>query len=164
MPGVSAVEGKQIIDNLREVSQITSQETSKLVDAIAHLTIDSDDTDRSIARMSLDHNLVKATSEDTIQKLKQELGVEREKRVAAETEAASLSKEMETLKGEFEEFRDRVENGMGGSPDTQNAIVKVLCMAAVIALLTDLCAAPGRDYMPPRRPGQQSPLSLGHEA
>ncbi|KAI6779803.1 uncharacterized protein J7T54_003727 [Emericellopsis cladophorae] len=126
MPGVSAVEGRQIIDQLREVSQVTSQETSKLVGAIAHLTIDSDDTDRSIARMSLDHNLVKATSEDTIQKLKQELVSEKDKRTAVENVAREVSQDMEMLKGEFEEFRVRVMRGLGGSPDTQNDIVKHL--------------------------------------
>ncbi|KAJ6787397.1 hypothetical protein PWT90_09810 [Aphanocladium album] len=76
MPGVSSAESSEIVLQLQEIGQIISRETSALVDAVMNLTLDQEDTDKAVARMSIEANIAKARIEDqsnTIQKLQVQL-------------------------------------------------------------------------------------------
>ncbi|UKZ54796.1 hypothetical protein TrVGV298_008609 [Trichoderma virens] len=76
MPGVSAKESAEIIQSLIEVGQVISQETSALVEAVMNLHLDQEDTDKAIARMSIEANLAKARTDDqsqTINSLREDL-------------------------------------------------------------------------------------------
>lgn len=79
MPGVSSAESSEIVLQLQEVGQIISQETSALVDALMNLQLDQEDTDKAVARMSIEANIAKARIDDqgdTILKLQAQLGDE----------------------------------------------------------------------------------------
>lgn len=72
MPGISSAESSEIVLQLQEIGQIISRETSALVDAVMNLTLDQEDTDKAVARMSIEANIAKARIDDqcnTIQTL-----------------------------------------------------------------------------------------------
>ncbi|TQV94167.1 hypothetical protein IF1G_07046 [Cordyceps javanica] len=76
MPGVSSAESSEIVTQLQEVGQTISRETSDLVNAVMNLTLDQEDTDKAVARMSIEANIAKARIDDqcnTIQKLEAQL-------------------------------------------------------------------------------------------
>lgn len=118
MPGVTANESSDIASQLQEVGQVISTETSQLVDALIHLTLDHEDTDRAIARMGLEASLTKATIEDQAQRvrdLEAALGEEKMKTEEAEgnwravmSEAHELRGLVKALRGEGEDPRDEV--------------------------------------------------------
>lgn len=64
MPGVSSTESSDMVQQLQEVGQTISQETSALVDAVMNLTLDQEDTDKAVARMSIEANITKARIEE----------------------------------------------------------------------------------------------------
>ncbi|KAG6079540.1 hypothetical protein E4U16_007548 [Claviceps sp. LM84 group G4] len=118
IPGVTANESGDIATQLQEVGQVISTETSQLVDALIHLTLDHEDTDRAIARMGLEASLTKATLEDQSQRvrdLEAALGEEKMKREEAEgnlravmSESCELRELVKALRGEGEDPRDGV--------------------------------------------------------
>ncbi|KAG5940053.1 hypothetical protein E4U59_002709 [Claviceps monticola] len=118
MPGVTANESGDIASQLQEVGQVISTETSQLVDALIHLTLDHEDTDRAIARMGLEASLTKATIEDQAQRVRDveaALGEEKMKREEAEgnlravmSESHELRGLVKALRGEGEDPRDEV--------------------------------------------------------
>ena len=110
MPGVSANESNEIISQLQEVGRIISQETSQLVDALMHVTLDSEDTDKAIARMSIEANLAKAQNEDqtqAINNLRDELAKEKEKREQAEGEVRKVMNDLQELTKEFKSWKEK---------------------------------------------------------
>lgn len=134
MPGVSSKESSEIITQLQEVGQIVSTETSQLVDALMNLTLDQEDTDKAIARMSIEANLAKAEADDqahNLSNLRVELANEKSKRQEAEAEVAKvmeelqkLSNELKSLKSLKEKSNDGSSDGSRSSPD-HDAMVKV---------------------------------------
>ena len=131
MPGVSASESDEIASSLKEVAQLVSQETSQLVDAIMHLTLDGEETDKAIARMSIEASLAKAAFEDKTQQIRDlegKLEEEREAREKAENEVKKMMEELQGLSAEFKDFR---ENSLGnsGSPDSQKEEVIKVCFS-----------------------------------
>ncbi|KAG5949382.1 hypothetical protein E4U60_005573 [Claviceps pazoutovae] len=118
MPGVTANESGDIAGQLQEVGQVISTETSQLVDALIHLTLDHEDTDRAIARMGLEASLTKATIEDQAQRVRDveaALGEEKMKREEAEgnlravmSESHELRGLVKVLRGEGEDPRDEI--------------------------------------------------------
>lgn len=129
MPGVSAKESNEIVSQLQEVGQIVSQEVSQLVDALMNLQLDQEDTDKAIARMSIEANLAKAEVEDRTQclsVLKGELADEKEKRRAAEAEVAKVVEDLQKITQEFRWFKEKGERGDGDkSSPSRSEIVKV---------------------------------------
>ncbi|RSM09924.1 hypothetical protein CDV31_007441 [Fusarium ambrosium] len=118
MPGVSSKESNEIVSQLQEVGQIVSTETSQLVDALMNLTLDAEDTDKAIARMSIEANLAKAEADDqnhTISNLRVELANEKGKRQEAEAEVAKVMEELQNLTREFKSFKEKE----GGSEDSK---------------------------------------------
>ncbi|KPM44977.1 hypothetical protein AK830_g1535 [Neonectria ditissima] len=110
MPGVSSKESNEIITQLQEVGQIISQETSQLVDALMNLTLDQEETDKAIARMSIEGNLNKASADDqaqTISNLRVELSSERDKRKDAEAEVAKVMDDLQSLTRDFKLFKEK---------------------------------------------------------
>lgn len=109
MPGVSSKESDEIIAQLREVGQIISSETSQLVDALMNLTIDQEETDKAMARMSIEANLAKASNEDqthTLSNLRVELANEKGKRQEAEAEFAKVVDDLQNLTREFKSLKE----------------------------------------------------------
>ncbi|ATY65119.1 hypothetical protein CCM_01657 [Cordyceps militaris CM01] len=81
MPGVSSAESTEIVLQLQEVGQTISRETSDLVNAVMNLTLDQEDTDKAVARMSIEANIAKARIDEqcnTIQTLEAQLKDERD--------------------------------------------------------------------------------------
>lgn len=110
MPGVSAAESSEIVQQLQEVGQVISQETSALVDALMNLTLDQEDTDKAVARMSIEANIAKAKIDDqsnTIQKLNEQVEEEKEKRTQAEEGVKSAMEELHSITEEFKAWKDK---------------------------------------------------------
>ncbi|KAM0358280.1 hypothetical protein HYE67_003378 [Fusarium culmorum] len=132
MPGVSSKESNEIITQLQEVGQIVSTETSQLVDALMNLTLDQEDTDKAIARMSIEANLSKAEADDqahTLCILRADLANEKSKRQEAEAEVAKVMEELQKLSGEIKSLKlknsDAGSDGSKSSPD-RDVVVKQL--------------------------------------
>ncbi|KAG5812910.1 hypothetical protein H9Q74_007077 [Fusarium xylarioides] len=124
MPGVSSKESNEIITKLQEVGQIISSETSQLVDALMNLTLDQEDTDKAIARMSIEANLAKAEADDqshNLGNLRTELADEKSKRQEAEAEAAKLKSYLEKHMDELKSLKAKVRNG-GSEGNISNAV------------------------------------------
>ncbi|KAF5669378.1 chromosome segregation smc [Fusarium denticulatum] len=124
MPGVSSKESNEIITKLQEVGQIISSETSQLVDALMNLTLDQEDTDKAIARMSIEANLAKAEADDqshNLGNLRTELADEKGKRQEAEAEAAKLKSHLEKHMDELKSLKAKVRDG--GSEGTISSAV-----------------------------------------
>ena len=96
MPGVSAGESSQIFAQLQEIGQIVSHETGKLVEALANLLLDQQDTSRAIARMGIETGLVKAQNDDQSQMIRDL----RAEVASAKREGEAAISELETLKGQ----------------------------------------------------------------
>ncbi|KAF4470006.1 chromosome segregation smc [Fusarium albosuccineum] len=114
MPGISSKESSELAEQLQEVGQIISTETSQLVDALMNLTLDQEDTDKAIARMSIEANLAKAEADDqtnTISNLRVELANEKGKRQEAEAEVAKVMKDLQNLTREFKSLKDKENDG-----------------------------------------------------
>ena len=125
MPGVSANESNEIISQLQEVGRIISQETSQLVDALMNLQLDQEDTDKAVARMSLEANLSKAGYEDQTQamnNMREQLDKETEKRMLAEAEVAKVMENLQTLSQEYKAWKEneRIAGNASGS-DASNS-------------------------------------------
>lgn len=116
MPGISAAESSEIIVQLQEVGQIISKETSTLVEALSNLTLDGQETDSAIARMSIEANLAKAETDDqaqTIANLREELNTEKVKKDQAEAEVKKMLEEFEDITNEFGALRKQAKRRMG---------------------------------------------------
>ncbi|KAF4982365.1 hypothetical protein FZEAL_1999 [Fusarium zealandicum] len=110
MPGVSSKESNEIVSQLQEVGQIVSTETSQLVDALMNLVLDQEDTDKAIARMSIEANLTKAEADDqthTISNLRVELSNEKGKRQETEAEVAKVMEDLQQLTREFKSLKNK---------------------------------------------------------
>ncbi|KAM0427006.1 hypothetical protein ACHAPT_007904 [Fusarium lateritium] len=121
MPGVSSKESNEIVSQLQEVGQIISTETSQLVDALMNLTLDQEDTDKAIARMSIEANLAKAEADDqnhTIGNLRVELSNEKGKRQEAEAEVAKVMEDLQSLTREFKSFKEKEGAGSDDAKST----------------------------------------------
>ncbi|KAF5024240.1 hypothetical protein F66182_3697 [Fusarium sp. NRRL 66182] len=123
MPGVSSKESNEIVAQLQEVGQIVSTETSQLVDALMNVTLDQEDTDKAIARMSIEANLAKAEADDqahTLSNLRAELANEKSKRQEAEAEVAKVVEDLQSLSREFKAFKERERDHDGSSDGSES--------------------------------------------
>lgn len=112
MPGVAANESNEIIQRLIEVGQVISQETSALVEAVMNLHLDQEDTDKAIARMSIEANLAKAHADDQAQRinsLEEEVRLEKKKREDAEGNLKSIMDGIADIATEFKQLRDKTD-------------------------------------------------------
>ncbi|KAH6610273.1 chromosome segregation smc-like [Trichoderma cornu-damae] len=112
MPGVSANESAEIIQSLIEVGQVISRETSALVEAVMNLHLDQEDTDKAIARMSIEANLAKANADDQAQKissLQEELALEKDKRELSESGFKNMMETIADITTEFKQLRDKAD-------------------------------------------------------
>lgn len=128
MPGVSSHEANELVARLQEVGQIVNQETTQLVDALMNLTLDQEDTDKAIARMSIEANLTGAKTDDqaqTISSLRAELMAERGKREQVEAETNKVLESLEGFKAEFKAFKDNVEKQKRDAAVEPDNLVKV---------------------------------------
>ncbi|KAH6891181.1 hypothetical protein B0T10DRAFT_595339 [Thelonectria olida] len=129
MPGVSAKESNEIISQLQEVGQIISQEVSQLVDALMNLQLDQEDTDRAIARMSIEANLAKAEVEDRTQNLsllKVELSEEKDKRKSAEAEVSKVVENLQKITQEFKWHKEKENRDKEEKSPSRSEIIKSL--------------------------------------
>ncbi|GFP54057.1 hypothetical protein TASIC1_0003043500 [Trichoderma asperellum] len=112
MPGVAANESNEIIQRLIEVGQVISQETSALVEAVMNLHLDQEDTDKAIARMSIEANLAKAHTDDQAQRinsLEEEVRLEKKKREDAEGNLKNIMGGIVDITTEFKQLRDKAD-------------------------------------------------------
>ncbi|PHH75779.1 hypothetical protein CDD80_2062 [Ophiocordyceps camponoti-rufipedis] len=104
MPGVSGQDANELVSSLQEVGQMINQETTQLVDALMNLTLDQEESEQAMARMSIDANLAQAKNQDqaqTIIKLRTEAKVEQDKREEAEVGVRTALEKVEALEGEL---------------------------------------------------------------
>ncbi|KAL5094321.1 hypothetical protein Trisim1_006910 [Trichoderma cf. simile WF8] len=123
MPGVSAKESAEIIQSLIEVGQVISQETSALVEAVMNLHLDQEDTDKAIARMSIEANLAKARTDDqsqTINSLREELKAEKEKREQAESTLKNMMEGIVDIAAELKQLRDKADKQKSDSSNNSS--------------------------------------------
>lgn len=112
MPGVAANESNEIIQRLIEVGQVISQETSALVEAVMNLHLDQEDTDKAIARMSIEANLAKAHADDQAQRinsLEEEVQQEKKRREDIEESLKNTIGGIADITTEFKQLRDKAE-------------------------------------------------------
>ncbi|UKZ59160.1 uncharacterized protein TrAtP1_000476 [Trichoderma atroviride] len=112
MPGVAANESNEIIQRLIEVGQVISQETSALVEAVMNLHLDQEDTDKAIARMSIEANLAKAHADDQAQRinsLEEELRQEKKRREDTEENLKNMIGGIADITTEFKQLRDKAD-------------------------------------------------------
>ncbi|PNP47727.1 hypothetical protein TGAMA5MH_01551 [Trichoderma gamsii] len=112
MPGVAANESNEIIQRLIEVGQVISQETSALVEAVMNLHLDQEDTDKAIARMSIEANLAKAHADDQAQRinsLEEELRQEKKRREDTEENLKNIMGGIADITTEFKQLRDKAD-------------------------------------------------------
>ncbi|KAG8420020.1 hypothetical protein J3459_011458 [Metarhizium acridum] len=130
MPGVSSSESGEIVGQLQEVGQVISQETSQLVDALMNLTLDQEDTDKAVARLSLDGTILKAEMDDkaqTIRDLRAELDAEKKKREQAELDVKKVMGDLQRLREDFKRLQEKATRKDGGADaDVRDDIVKSL--------------------------------------
>lgn len=139
MPGVSANESNEIIVQLQEIGQIISQETSQLVDALMNLTLDQEDTDRSITRMSLDASLAQGEIEKQAQSsrdLQAEVDAERKKNEQAEHDFRNLTEEFKTLRDTTDKKNsESSDDGVISRNDTIRARTLPSCCVSALKLI-----------------------------
>ncbi|KAM0465198.1 hypothetical protein ACHAPV_002194 [Trichoderma viride] len=112
MPGVAANESNEIIQRLIEVGQVISQETSALVEAVMNLHLDQEDTDKAIARMSIEANLAKAHADDQAQRissLEEEVRQEKKRREDTEENLKNIIGGIADITTEFKQLRDKAD-------------------------------------------------------
>ncbi|KAK1245239.1 hypothetical protein MKX08_004868 [Trichoderma sp. CBMAI-0020] len=112
MPGVAANESNEIIQRLIEVGQVISQETSALVEAVMNFHLDQEDTDKAIARMSIEANLAKAHADDQAQRinsLEEELRQEKKRREDTEESLKNIIGGIADITTEFKQLRDKAD-------------------------------------------------------
>ncbi|KFG80597.1 hypothetical protein MANI_017569 [Metarhizium anisopliae] len=130
MPGVSSSESGEIVGQLQEVGQVISQETSQLVDALMNVTLDQEDTDKAVARLSLDATILNAEMDDkaqTIRDLRAELDAERKKREQAELDVKKVMADLQRLREEFKKLQEKAtRKEEGADADVRDDIVKSL--------------------------------------
>lgn len=108
MPGVSSNESKEIGDQLQQIGQIVSRDTVRLVEEHAKTTLDYQDTEKAIARLSLQSNLAKADAEKRVAKfdrLYTDYVNEREKREQYESDIQIITKYLQSLSNELRGFQ-----------------------------------------------------------
>lgn len=129
MPGVSANESGEIVAQLQEVGQIISQETSQLVDALMNLTLDQEETDKALSRMSLEATLIKAETDDkaqAIRDLRAEVDAEKKKREQAEHDVKEVMSDLHGLTEDFKKVKERAaRKDEDADADTRDDMVKV---------------------------------------
>ncbi|KAJ6441910.1 activator 1 subunit 3 [Purpureocillium lavendulum] len=106
-PGVANDDCVALTQQLREIGMMVRQETAQLVDAVVTLSLDQEDTDKAIARISIAANLAGAKTDDqahTINQLtaavaseKEKLAAEKTKREQAEAGAKKTAVVLEEL-------------------------------------------------------------------
>ncbi|TWU78762.1 hypothetical protein ED733_006786 [Metarhizium rileyi] len=130
MPGVSANESGEIVAQLQEVGQIISQETSQLVDALMNLTLDQEETDKALSRMSLEATLIKAETDDkaqAIRDLRAEVDAEKKKREQAEHDVKEVMSDLHGLTEDFKKVKERAaRKDEDADADTRDDMVKGL--------------------------------------
>lgn len=131
---MSAKESAEIIQSLIEVGQVISQETSALVEAVMNLHLDQEDTDKAIARMSIEANLAKARTDDqnqTINSLREELKAEKELKEQAEAALKNMTECIVDITTEFKQLKDKADkqrtesSGNSSSAESNEMVVKV---------------------------------------
>ncbi|PFH54916.1 hypothetical protein XA68_11884 [Ophiocordyceps unilateralis] len=111
MPGVSGQDANELVTSLQEVGQIVNQETTQLVDALMNLSLDQEDSEQAMARMSLEANLAQAQNKDQAQlihKLRTEARAEQEKRGEAEAAARTALDKVDALAEELKRVKESV--------------------------------------------------------
>ncbi|KFA81866.1 hypothetical protein S40288_01684 [Stachybotrys chartarum IBT 40288] len=104
MPGVSSAQANEIIDQLQEVGRITTTETSNLVNAIACMMVDHQDSNEAAARLCMEITLARARIDDLTSQtgeLRNEVLEERNKRQLAECDVKKIMGELHDLNKEF---------------------------------------------------------------
>ncbi|RDA85344.1 hypothetical protein CP532_1253 [Ophiocordyceps camponoti-leonardi (nom. inval.)] len=116
MPGVSGHDANELVASLQEVGRMVNSETTQLVDAIMNLTLDQEDSEQAMARMSIDANVAQAKTKDQLQnmvRLRADVRAERERREAAEVKARSALERVESLMEEVKRLREASVVGAG---------------------------------------------------
>lgn len=134
MPGVSASESHEIIHELKEVGQMISQETSALVDALMNVSLDQEDTERAVARLSIEGNIAKAETDKKMQRiddLEKDLANEIEKRREAEVSVKQAVDQLQKLMAEFRELKRK-------SADDGTKTPEMIRVSALLLALTTL--------------------------
>lgn len=111
MQGVPGSEANKLASQLREVGHLVTQETAQLVDAVVNLSLDQEDTDKAIARISIAANLAGAKTDDqaqTISQLRGKLTEERAKREEAESRAGKTCWSLEALEGQVKALKAKL--------------------------------------------------------
>lgn len=120
MPGISATESAEIIEQLQEVGQIINNETTALVDALANMSLDQEETEKALARLSIEGNLAKAETDSKaskIESLTNELKDETEKRRNAEATVEDAVDKLQKLSTECRELKARTDDDGSTTPE-----------------------------------------------
>lgn len=125
MPGICASDSQELNQDLQKIGQITSTETGQLVDAIANLELDLEDSKRTNVRLSIREKVLAAEVDDKntkIQDLQHDLQTEAEKRERAELELKKVLEDLTKLSQEFTSLNKSGSSKDGSSSDQDEAV------------------------------------------
>jgi len=137
----AGVESASLANQLHDVGTLVNQETAQLVEAVVTLSLDQEDTDKAIARISIEANLASARTDDqaqTISLLTAELAAEKTKCEQAEAGAKKTGAVLEELMTEVKVIKDTMTNAWQTSP-SQAGLVKVSKLGGSGTMTTAEC-------------------------
>ncbi|GJN74412.1 hypothetical protein PLICBS_008503 [Purpureocillium lilacinum] len=140
----AGVESASLANQLHDVGTLVNQETAQLVEAVVTLSLDQEDTDKAIARISIEANLASARTDDqaqTISQLTAELAAEKTKCEQAEAGAKKTGAALEELMTEVKVIKDTMTNAWQTSP-SQAELVKVSKLGSSGTIITTECLGP----------------------
>jgi chromosome segregation ATPase len=128
MPGVSSAEAEEVNAQLQEAGQATSQEISQLVDALMNVTLDGQDVEGEIARLTLRYTLAKADAEDKARRmadLTDELEAERQKLAQAKANGREIMGELQTMTADYRSLREAAGGSKSVTPPARDELIKI---------------------------------------
>ncbi|UNI19993.1 hypothetical protein JDV02_006132 [Purpureocillium takamizusanense] len=123
----AGVEPAALAAQIGEVGTLVNQETAQLVEAVVTLSLDQEDTDKAIARISIAANLAGAKTDDqaqTISQLTAELAAEKNKCEQAEAGAKETGAVLEELMTEVKALKETMRTAWQTGP-SQAELIKV---------------------------------------
>ncbi|CAI6096921.1 unnamed protein product [Clonostachys chloroleuca] len=113
MPGVSTGESKEINDQLKEAGQIISQDTNQLVRDLMSSSLELQENNQAVIRMSIESNLLKATvdqKDQEINHLRQQLAEAHERREETDVYVKQILDNLNSVTDEAKTLKETTQN------------------------------------------------------
>jgi chromosome segregation ATPase len=146
MPGVASNESQEISDQLQQIGQIVSRDTVRLVEEHAKTTLDYQDTEKAVGRLSLENNLAKADMEQRVAKFDQlysDYVAEREKREQYESDIQTITKYLRSLSNDLRGFQAQATAARDACPENERSDIDHLLQVKSQPTTSSFCSSLG---------------------